>query len=863
MKTLILLVLFVFAFAVRVYAQPINVDIPSDGYHTLRVEFMPLAETSTPVSGAVYVGDAYLYVYFPQYFTYTNFPFLSDEHGNDRMPHRTQQLRPGAVYLHVYLGQGTWEVSARDERVELHSARVYESARVPTHDQYMAALPMAYTVNIDIITIEAQAMEVKSALTIVPSAMSGADISPSRPGVRLLNVIGLSGFDQPGDFADWYIYVEAEGFYYLTFRYMQNTNINLNSYRKISINGAVPFYEFMAVPFPYTTRWRNHTLDTPVFLQAGRNTLRLTVTSAPYDYLRGRLMETVGGIRTLDMTLRSVMGNDVDPFKLWDLESYVPDLSAQLITRAYELEEIMHGLHELTGFNISGYRALQSAASDLRRFAARPNDLARSAQALSQIIAPLTDWMIALETQPIILDRFYIHGSEVNVPRANSGIFARFLHAIRNFFASFRVAAGMETGVHGDGIQVWIMRSRDYVDLMQQMSTEFFTADTGIPVSVNFIPDTMVLILANAAGQLPELAGGMELRIPYEYAIRGALVDLTRFEGFSELAAPMAQGTLTPYRYLDGVFALPEEVIFSVLFYRRDILESMGLEVPSTWDDVLAIIPQLNRVGANFFFPYGDFQTFFAQMGVEVYTPDGLDLLANSEEGFEAFRFWTDLYVKYGLPARMESFYQHFRMGTAPIGVAPVHEYIRFELTAPDIAGEWGVAPIPGTIEADGFINRSQGGIQNGMMMFRTTPQREDDAWQFMQWWLSTSTQVLFAQNLENFYGPEFRWYTANLDALTQLGWRPSTRDVFHTQLGWHSPIPFVPGGYMTLREIWNAWTRVVIRHQHYREELEIAFRDIRMEMERKQLEFGIIDSDGNVLRTLDVQHFDAAAQFR
>ena len=67
----------------------------------------------------------------------------------------------------------------------------------------------------------------------------------------------------------------------------------------------------------------------------------------------------------------------------------------------------------------------------------------------------------------------------------------------------------------------------------------------------------------------------------------------------------------------------------------------------------------------------------------------------------------------------------------------------------------------------------------------------------------------------------------------------------------------------MTLREIWNAWTRVVIRHQHYREELEIAFRDIRMEMERKQLEFGIIDSNGNVLRTLDVEHFDAAAQFR
>ena len=149
------------------------------------------------------------------------------------------------------------------------------------------------------------------------------------------------------------------------------------------------------------------------------------------------------------------------------------------------------------------------------------------------------------------------------------------------------------------------------------------------------------------------------------------------------------------------------------------------------------------------------------------------------------------------------------------------------------------------------------------MMMFNTTQSQEDAAWTFMQWWLSTETQILFAQNLENFYGSEFRWYTANFDVLSQLDWRTDTMAVFQEQLRWYNPVPLVPGGsYMTGREIWNAWTRVVIRHEHYREQLEIAFRDIRIEMERKQIEFGLIDPRGNVLRTLDVRTYDPMLYF-
>jgi len=862
-----------------------EISVDESGYFNIRVEYQYLERQSSAATGTILI-DGVLpspeaeHFIFPKRIAYADFPFLVDSMGNDRMPYRTQLMVPDSVVIQdregrmssplvFFFESGLHCITIEvDGFVRILGVELKRHNELPSHYEYINSFADAekWTVNDTMITVEAENMSYKSGMNIVPSFMAGAAITPQEPGVRRLNVIGLTSFDAAGDFAEWSFDVKESGFYFFTFRYMQNMNVNLNSYRTIYINGQVPFYEFKEVAFPFTTRWRNFTLEQfPVFLESGENTIRLAVTTAPYAEISDALFAAVGGIRNLDMNLRSVIGNEVDPFRIWNLENYLPHLVDSLTRYADELDNIMYRLAELSGFGVDEYRIMQAAVRDLRQFAHRPDDLARSVHSLSQVFGSLTDWLISLERQPIVFDKFFIHSADAEMPQAVPNIFVRFWHALRNFFASFFDAAATGDAADEDGerLQVWVRRSRDYVDLMQRMSDDFFTPETGIPVNVNFIPDTTVLILANAAGTLPELAAGMDINVPFEYALRGALVDLTRFDGFDLLTAPMAPGALVPYRFMGGVYALPEEVIFNVLYYRTDIFEQLGLTAPDTWDDVLDVVHRLYTVNSTFFYPYGDFQTFFAQRGIPIYTDDGLSLAADSEEGFSAFRFWTDLYIKHGLPARMDSFYQHFRMGTAPIGVAGVGEYIRFELTAPDIAGQWNVAPIPGTINEQGLINRSQAGNQNGIMMFNTAPEREENAWTFLQWWLATETQILFAQNLVNFYGPEFRWHTANLDVIRQLDWRQETLDVFAEQLMWYNPVPLVPGGsYMTGREIWNAWTRTVIRQEHYREQLEIAFRDVSMEMERKQLEFGFIDENGEILRTLDIQTHDPMKYF-
>ena len=197
----------------------------------------------------------------------------------------------------------------------------------------------------------------------------------------------------------------------------------------------------------------------------------------------------------------------------------------------------------------------------------------------------------------------------------------------------------------------------------------------------------------------------------------------------------------------------------------------------------------------------------------------------------------------------MSSFYQHFRIGDVPMGIADIDQYIQFDMAAPDISGDWAIAPVPGTYAEDGVLQRWQAGSQTSAVMFRTTQERQDRAWEFMRWWLSTDVQYLFAESMENNYGEAFRWYSANLDVVEMQSWPEKDKEVLLEQMRWYKQLPMVPGGsYMTSRELWNAWTRIVVDKGNYREEIETAVEDIELEIGIKQQEMGFIDGRGNVL---------------
>src|SRR5699024_8707076 len=137
--------------------------------------------------------------------------------------------------------------------------------------------------------------------------------------------------------------------------------------------------------------------------------------------------------------------------------------------------------------------------------------------------------------------------------------------------------------------------------------------------------DENKLILSNAAGEAPDVAVGTNYALPFELSIRGALQDLTEFSDFDEIKQRFPGGLHVPATIEDSIYALPDTINFWVLFYREDILDSLGLPVPETLEEVKTYLPELQRKGMNFFYPTAGMpglKTFAGTMPV-IYQNDG------------------------------------------------------------------------------------------------------------------------------------------------------------------------------------------------------------------------------------------------
>ncbi|MNI33847.1 Bacterial extracellular solute-binding protein [compost metagenome] len=395
-------------------------------------------------------------------------------------------------------------------------------------------------------------------------------------------------------------------------------------------------------------------------------------------------------------------------------------------------------------------------------------------------------------------------------------------------------------------------RSRDYVNLLQELTDETFTPETGIKVKVNLLANEGMLILANAAGISPDIALGQPQDKSIDFAMRNALLDLSSFPDFDQVAEQFAPGAMLPFYYNKGYYALPETQSFKVMFYRKDILQRLGLKVPDTWNDVYEMLPTLQQNGYNFYVPPTDALTFFYQHGAEFFSKDGMSTLMSTPEAFKGFKQWTDLFNIYDAEKQVPSFYQHFRQGDIPIGIADYNLYIQLTAAAPELSGWWGIAPMPGVKQSDGTVVRWAAGGQSTGFIYKTS-KHPQESWTFLKWLMSADVQERYGSELEAVNGVAFRWNTANIEAFTHLPWPKEDLNVILEQWRWYKEIPNLPGTYFLGRELNNAWNRTVIDGMNYRESLEEAILGIDREMLRKQQEFGFVDQTGKILHTLDL----------
>ena len=118
------------------------------------------------------------------------------------------------------------------------------------------------------------------------------------------------------------------------------------------------------------------------------------------------------------------------------------------------------------------------------------------------------------------------------------------------------------------------------------MIDDDFTPNTGVKVNVEIVAPDAVLN-AVLAGRGPDVVLSMGADQPVNYALRHACQDITQFDDYEEVLSHYSPSSYEQYS-LDGhIYGVPEQQTFNVMFYRKDILEELELEVPDTWEEMI------------------------------------------------------------------------------------------------------------------------------------------------------------------------------------------------------------------------------------------------------------------------------------
>jgi ABC-type glycerol-3-phosphate transport system substrate-binding protein len=879
------------------HAIELSFDVDEAGLYEIHLQYLSLSDSHIPIALSIRLNGADSYPFFEasQMTLHTLWRESSqimgtDRYGNDvsvtqetydiiqDVPLRdARRLYPEGLQFYLNSGINTIELSKLSGELRLSEVRLETKDTLPSYSAYQAS--STFTQMDDFIRIEAEDSFYKSSSTIARGISRDPLILPFSLTKLKLNVLGNDSYDTPGDTVTWSVDVDQPGWYYLTLKAKQGRD-NSTSYRTLYINGEIPFEEARHLAFTYDRNWQNMELKTltgaPIrlYLEPG-DTISLEVDGTLFNSIYEKLRIISSEMSQLGLDITKLTRNNTDQGIDWEMLDYFPDLLVMLSTWIDELETVNDVIRSLYGFQNDAQlvRDLEAAISKIEKIESEVNELPRRLTLLStgssSAVQLITNQLDNLLKQPLIIDAIFIHTADHQLPDPNPNIWTSLYVGIARFVLSF-IDPSYTEKADPDELEIWVNRSRQYVDMMQKLSDDQFTSETGIKVKISLINDDGKLLLANSANQQPDAALGVSAWIPNEYGMRGMLYDMSESDGLPELLEVFNPEQLIPMTYDGRLYGLPETENFFVLYYRKDILESLSLSVPSTWQDVLNMLPVLRRYGMSFYIPLSNSSALKSfdstapliyQFGGKIYADDGLTAAIDDEKTIQALTFMTDLYREYSMPFQVPSFFNSFRYGDIPIGIGDFGMYLQLTNAASDISGLWDIALVPGmpqevyneeTMTTETVINRSMGGAQQASIIFEKSDKKEE-AWAFLSWWMSTDTQVLFFETLVNTLGTRYLWNSANLEAFSQFRMDESHKAIILEQWTHLKEVPKIPGSYIVEREISNTWNSVVYNDANLRSTVNDAILKIDKELARKMQEFGYIDARGNVIKPFNL----------
>jgi ABC-type glycerol-3-phosphate transport system substrate-binding protein len=858
-------------------------NVEEEGFYNINVNYFPYEGKSSSIERVLYVNgevpfDGSNNIVFHRLWA-SDGDTKIDIHGNDIRPSQIEVpfwtddfVKDSIGYVNepyqFYFEEGvnTMTFESIREPLLIDSIELLSIKDVSTYEEvYQTYQNNGYEVkNVENLTIQAEDVSYTSSPTLYPLNDRTSPLTmPSSPSLVKLNTIGGANWRVSGDKMTWDFEVSESGLYAISMRVKQKLASGMNVSRNIYINDEIPFKELENFQFAFSNSWRIQTIGTEdepylFYFEEGNHQLTMEVSLGEYGPLIAQIQNSINNLNKLYREILVYTGPEPDPYRDYELEKRVDNLVSRLDTERTNLTSIRERIVEISGTKSEKTGILDTVILQLDDFVQKPREIHKNLSNYSANISSLGTLVILLSEQPLEVDYIVIHDPESKLPQNKASWFNRTLFSIRSFFASFTTnyaAIGQtETGEINETIEVWLSVGKDQANIIRKLVDESFTSEFGVQVDLKLV-NAAVLLPATLSGEGPDVAMNVGYNIPVNYAMRNAVYDLSQFDDFDTVKDRFMDSAMVGFEHEGGYYALPEQQMFLMMFYRTDIFEEIELEVPNTWRDVIAMIPDLQKHNLEFYLPVpitqGEvinlpanpiFSTMFYQNDGEFYINNNNESGFNEGMGPEIFETWTQFYTDYSFPVEA-NFINRFRSGQMPIGVTYYNVYNTLSVFAPEIRGKWNFTAVPGTEYLDDQdqtqIRRDTVSMTTGTMIMDQST-KKDASWEFLKWWTSTDVQVRFGREMEGILGAAARYPTANVDALAQLPWTVEEYQKLYEQWQWVKGIPEVPGGYMTGRHLDNAFRLVIDDFANPRETIYDYVQVINDEIEKKRREFDL-----------------------
>ncbi len=874
-----------------------EVNVVQEGFYNLAVDYFPVEGKSSDIQRSIFVDGALPYgemalLTFHRVWKYdiahtttensaTSYVWEKDNQGNDCKPGMVEAPEWMTSYcydsdgyittpLAIYLTKGTHTISMLSlkepmliRRLILENASSTKSyAEVKAQqDQSGAKATSGHK-----ITIQGEnALKSSSQMLYPQQDQSSPAVSPSSHKELLNNTIGGNSWRLVGQWIEWNFEVPETGYYNISLYDCQNFVRGIYVSRRIMIDGQVPFSELEDYGFRYGQSWREDVIGDAqgnpysFYLEQGQHTIRMEVVLGDFSSIISEVEDCVKQLNNIYRKVIKVTGVSPDTYRDYQIETTLPELHDELVSVRGQLDAAITNLRALTGKKSDKETTLLTMRDQL-------DDLIKDGEYFVKVIGTYKinvracgNWITSVIEQPLAIDRINIYSSDVTLKYQNTSFWSKLVYEIKRLFFSFiidynQIGNVAEESSTAPTITLWIGSGRDQANVIKAMIDETFTSEYGINVNVQLV-DMSTLLRAELAGEGPDVAiqvanttgiAGQVLNTgndtPVNYGIRNAVLDLTQFSDLSEVAQQFSEASMIPFQFDGATYALPETTTFPVMFYRRDILAELGMDVPQTWNDVKVAMTILAKNQMEFGMLPGEqiFAMMLYQNGGEYYSENGDRSALDSDVAVNVFKDYCEFYTDYKLD-KETSVEERFRTGECPIIIADYTIYNNLVVSAPDIAGLWDFVPVPGTVKEDGTIDRSTGctGLASIIMANTKYPQ---ECWEFLKWWTSADVQTQYGREMESLMGSAARVPTANLEAFENMPWPVDDFRALEEAFAWVKGIPQVPGGYYSWRNVNNAFYTVTTETDTAspREELMDKVIYINAEIDYKRQELNL-----------------------